>query len=156
MGRLVGKRVGTSVGNGEGERVGEDVGNFDGAEVGNAVGEDDGDKEGADDGEVVGEEVGDDVVGEAVGPLVGGVPRSTAAKKSPISFDSSPTWSRFSYPSLPFPPFPQHLTSLLSNRAHVCSLPRAICCAVLPVPRSIGGKKSPISFGPSPRLSVSS
>mmetsp|Transcript_78782 Transcript_78782/g.241063 ORF Transcript_78782/g.241063 Transcript_78782/m.241063 type:complete len:264 (+) Transcript_78782:3911-4702(+) len=58
------------------------------------------------------------------------------------------------WPSCPQSPAPQHFTSPLSRRAHVCARPTDMRSTFRPTPRLISGRWSPISPGPSPRVAV--
>src|SRR5262245_40581290 len=83
------------------------------------------------------------------------VPRLIAGRLSPISLGPSPRWLVSPRPSRPSALYPQHLTLPPFRSAHVWRQPVEIATAVLPVPRLIAGRLSPISSRSSPRWLVS-
>ena len=82
------------------------------------------------------------------------VPRSTAARLSPISSASSPMVVVFPMPNSPFWFLPQHFTSPLSRRAQENWWPTETSTAVRPVPRSTVERLSPILAAVSPMFVV--
>ena len=83
------------------------------------------------------------------------VPRSTVGSASPISPKPSPRSVCEPTPRRPSAPLPKHFTTELVSTTHVCAPPVEIASALIPVPKLIDDKASPISFRPSPRSSVS-